>query len=217
MERAPDFRRIALNCSRQWGKSTVAAVLAVFRLITQPGAMVLVVGPSQRQSGETVQKVRKFLAVLGLKKLRGDGTLPNGSRIVALPAMEATIRCFSAVSMLIIDEASRVPDEVWQALLPSLAVSNGDLVVLSTPKGRRGRFYREMTAPENEGVWLRHTGPVTECGRVPEEFLAEERRQGGVYFEEEYLCQFVETGKHLFDEALVDKMVNRKEQPWRVI
>jgi hypothetical protein len=222
LERALDFHRIGLNCSRQWGRSTVAAVLAVYQMVTQEGVTVLVVGPSQRQAGETVEKARKFLRRMGLKRLPGDGVndisavLPNGSRIVALPAKEATIRGFSAVSMLIIDEAARVPDEIFQALLPSLAVSGGDLVMMSTPRGKRGRFFREMTAAENERTWLRHTGPVTECERIPKEFLEQERMEGDTYFLTEYMCEFVETGKYLLDEALVRGMVNKNEEPWRL-
>ena len=41
--------------------------------------------------------------------------LPNGSRIVGLPGTEATVRGFSAVSLLLIDEASRVVDEMYQS------------------------------------------------------------------------------------------------------
>ena len=224
LERALHFHRIGLNCSRQWGKSTVAAVLAAYRLITEAGVTVLVVGPSQRQAGETVTKVKMFLRAFGLKKkLPGDGVndvsavLPNGSRIVALPAKEATIRGFSAVSMLIIDEAARVPDEIFQALMPSLAVSGGDFIMMSTPNGRRGRFFREMTAVENEGTWLRHTGPVTECKRIPAEFIEAEKAQGDTYYLPEFMCVFVETGKYCFDEPLVQSMVDNKEVAWRVL
>jgi hypothetical protein len=71
LDRAPDFRQVALNCSRQWGKSTVAAVWAVHRLFIVPRSTVLVVGPSGRQSGETLRKVAAFLGVLRLKT-RGD-------------------------------------------------------------------------------------------------------------------------------------------------
>ena len=186
LREALNFRRIGLNCSRQWGKSTVVAVLAVFRLVMEAGTMVLVVGPVMRQAGETVTKVRKFLRVLGLKTRRDPAhpdalVLPNGSRIIALPAVEATVRGYSAVSMLIIEEAARVPDEVCLALMPSLAVSGGDLVLISTPRGKRGLFFREMTCGERPG-WLRVTGPVTECKRIPAEFLEQERARGEEYF-----------------------------------
>ena len=215
---AVGHRRIALNCNRQWGKSTVAAILAVHRLVTHPGVTVLIVAPSGRQSGETLRKVAGFLGILGIGTV-GDGVnraaivLPNGSRIVSLPAVDATVRGFSAVSMLIVDEASRVPDAVYLALRPALAVSGGDIVLVSTPNGRRGFFYREMSGMEKrtgEG-WLRHTGPVAECGaRVPAEFIEEERARGESYFRQEYLCEFIETGRYLFDEELVHSIVKRE-------
>ncbi|HEY3743359.1 MAG TPA: terminase family protein, partial [Bryobacteraceae bacterium] len=188
LERAPSHRRIALNCNRQWGKSTTAAILAVHRLYTHPGATILIIAPAGRQSGETLRKVASFLSVLNVRTRR-DGVnpsslvLPNGSRIVSLPAVDATTRGFSAISMLIIDEASRVPDRVYLALRPALAVSRGDLILISSPNGRRGFFYREMSGMQDSAAssppaepWLRHTGPVTEClHRIPAEFLKEEQ------------------------------------------
>ena len=198
----------------------MVAVLAVYRLLMEPGSTVLVVGPVARQSGETVQKVRAFLKKLGMRTT-GDksnpdaAVLPNGSRIIALPAVEATVRGYSAVAMLIVEEAARVPDEVCRALLPSLAVSNGDLILLSTPNGKRGFFFREMTEPRVG--WLRHTGPVTECKRIPNEFLEQERARGEEYFQQEYLCVFLDTGKYLFNESDVNRMENPKEAAWRII
>ena len=218
LNRVVGFRQVALNCSRQWGKSTVAAVWAVHRLVFVPGATVLVVGPSGRQSGETLRKVVGFLGILGLKT-KGDGVnrmskvIENGSRVVALPANEATVRGFSAVSMLVVDEASRVEDEIYDALLPCLAVANGDVVLLSTPQGKRGEFYRVMTEGER---WLRHTGPVTECERVSEAFLERERRRGEGYYRQEYLCEFVESGTYLIEEIVVRKAVKGGEGVWRV-
>jgi hypothetical protein len=48
-------KRVLLNCTRQWGKSTVAAVRAVHRAWYSPGSMVLVVSPGLRQSGDRRQ------------------------------------------------------------------------------------------------------------------------------------------------------------------
>ena len=205
--------RIALNCNRQWGKSTIAAILAVHRAFTHAGTTVLIVARAGRQSGETLLKVAHFLSNLGIRPRR-DGVnalslvLPNGSRIVSLPHVEATTLGFSAVSMLIVDEASRVSDEVYAALRPTLAVSRGDLILVSTPNGRRGFFYREMTG--GTGDWFRHTGPATTCPRIPPDFLEEEKARGENAYRQNYLCEFVETGKYLFDEALLHQMV--KEQ-----
>jgi hypothetical protein len=220
LERAPQFRQIGLNCSRQWGKSTVGAILALWRTLMFPGSTVLIIGPSGRQSGETLNKVRQLLAPLHLRT-RTDGVnrksilMPNGSRVIGLPAREDTVRGFSSVSMLIIDEASRVPDEVYLALRPSLAVSHGDILLLSTPRGRRGFFYREMTEADAKQQWLRHTGKVTECERIPEDFLEKERSRGEAYYKQEYLCEFVESGRYLFDEAMVNGMETPGLEAWR--
>lgn len=204
-------RRGMLNCSRQWGKSTITAAKAVHHAYTIPASLVLVVSPSARQSGEFVRKAAGFLRRIGIRR-RGDGDnatsllLPNGSRIVGLPGEEGTIRGFSAVGLLLIDEASRVPDEMYHAVRPMLAVGGGSLWLMSTPFGKRGFFYREW-ASGGEG-WLRVTAKATECARIRGEFLSEERRaMGERTFRQEYLCEFLDTESSLFDEELVRSAV----------
>ncbi len=180
-----------LNCSRQWGKSTVAAAKAVHRVWTRPGALVLCCSPTVRQSAALLRTAAGMLRKLGIRQ-RGDGdnphslALPNGSRIVALPGTEATVRGFSAVSLLLIDEASRVKDSLYEALRPMLMVSDGDLWMMSTPLGKRGFFYEAWARGGPE--WHRFEGPVTENRRVRREKLEREReRMGSAYFGQEYL------------------------------
>ena len=43
-------KRLLLNCHRQSGKSTTAAMIAVHRAIYDPGCLILLVSPSLRQS-----------------------------------------------------------------------------------------------------------------------------------------------------------------------
>ncbi|MGP8205931.1 MAG: terminase large subunit domain-containing protein, partial [Acidimicrobiales bacterium] len=127
-------------------------------------------------SAELVWKARDFAMKAGVK-LRGDGSnrislqFPNGSRIIGIPGREATLRGYSAVSLLIIDEASRVEDAVYKALRPMLAVGDGDLWLLSTPFGKRGFFYENWTAGGEE--WVRVQVAATECARISKDFLAE--------------------------------------------
>src|SRR5215510_2113996 len=113
--------RVLLNCTRQWGKSTVTAAKAVHQAMTVEGSLTLAVSPSARQSGEFLRKAEEFVRRLKIKP-RGDGDndisvmLPNRSRIVGLPGREATVRGFSAVNLLLVDEASRVSDELYLSL-----------------------------------------------------------------------------------------------------
>ncbi|HZU27021.1 MAG TPA: terminase family protein [Bryobacteraceae bacterium] len=208
-------KRGILNCTRQWGKSTVAAAKAVHRAYTENGSLVLVASPCERQSGEFLNKVEEFVRRLGMRT-RGDGSnrlsllMPNGSRIVGLPGTEATVRGFSAVSMLLIDEASRVPDTMYKALRPMLAVNNGDLWLMSTPWGQRGFFWQEWTHGGER--WHRVSVPATECARISAEFLAEEEAAlGSRWYEQEYLCKFVETGSGWFSQELVLQSLDEVE------
>ena len=163
-----------LNCTRQWGKSTVGSIMAVHRAMTRPGSLVVVASPSDRQSAEFVRKCGEVLGELGVK-VRGDGhnsisiLLPNKSRIIGLPGVDGTVRGFSAVSLMIIDEASRVRPEIYKALRPMLAVGGGDLWVLSTPAGRQG-FFHSIWAHGGE-EWLKVEAPATLCPRIKASFL----------------------------------------------
>jgi hypothetical protein len=212
-------KRGILNCSRQWGKSTVTAAMAVHRAWSEAGSLVLVASPSERQSGEFVRKAAEFVRRLAIRP-RGDGdntmslVFPNGSRIVGLPGTEGTVRGFSAVSLLLIDEASRVPDAMYKALRPMLAVRSGDLWLMSTPCGQRGFFYESwMHGGER---WKKISARATECSRIPAEFLEEERDvMGSKWFEQEYMCTFVDNESGWFGRDLVDgAMVESRAVDW---
>jgi hypothetical protein len=194
-------KRGILNCTRQWGKSTVAGIKAVHRAFSAAENLVIVASPTERQSAEFLRKASEFISRLGIRT-RGDGKnsasllLPNGSRIIGLPGKEGTIRGFSAVSLLVIDEAARVPDAVYKALRPMLAVTDGDLWMLSTPAGKSGFFYENW---DQGGEWERTAVPATECPRISAKFLEEERKQmGDAWFRQEYLCEFVDNGQNMF-------------------
>ena len=79
--------------------------------------------PSARQSGEFVRKAAGSARLLGIR-VKGDGgnkislEFPNQSRIVGLPGNEPTVRGFSAVSLLLVDEASRVSDDLYKTIRP---------------------------------------------------------------------------------------------------
>jgi len=213
-------KRGLLNCSRQWGKSTITAAKAVHQAQRTAGCLTLVVSPSARQSGEFLRKATEFARRLGIRP-KGDGDneisleLPNRSRIVGLPGTEATIRGFSAVSLLLVDEAARVSDELYLAIRPMLAVSDGTLWLMSTPFGKRGFFYEawEHGGPE----WERFRAPATECPRIGRRFLEEERNTlGERWFRQEYLCDFEDSVSGVFDRDLVHRAITDKVKPLRV-
>jgi phage FluMu gp28-like protein len=180
--------------------------------------MICLLAEALRQSQELFAKIAGFyrdlgrpVSPLGERKLSLE--LENGSRIVTLPGSERTIRGFSGVDLLLLDEAARVADDLYFATRPMLAVSGGALMMLSTPFGKRGVFYQEWTSGHS---WGKYEVPVTQCPRISEEFLEEERRAlGDWWFRQEYLCSFEETPDALFTHELIENMVTEDVEPLR--
>ena len=199
--------RVLLNCCRQSGKSTMAAILALHQALSFPSNLVLLLAPALRQSQELFGKVAGFYRDLGRPvpaeaEQRLGLELANGSRIAALPGSERTVRGFSGVDLLIVDEAARVDDALVHSIRPMLAVSGGSLMMLSTPYGRRGVFFEEWTGGE---AWERYEVPASECPRIPPAFLETERRSMlEWWFAQEYGCEFRETEDQLFTHEMIE-------------
>jgi len=209
--------RLLLNCSRQSGKSTVAALLAAHRALYYPDSLILIVSPTLRQSTELFRKVSDFMDRLTLKPniiedSRLTLELENRSRIVSLPGNEATVRGFSGATLIIEDEASRVDDLLYKAMRPMLAVSGGKLILMSTPYGRRGHFYEEWA--DGGSNWERIEVKATDCARITKSFLEEERVvQGERWFRQEYLCEFMDANDQVFSYDLVMRAVTSDVKP----
>ena len=182
----------------------------------QPGSLILLLSPSLRQSQELFKKVQDAYRALGNPTpLQAESALryemDNGSRIIALPGTEPTVRGYSGVDLLVIDEASRVQDELYYSVRPMLAVSGGRLIALSTPFGKRGFFYQAWTEGED---WERIKITAHECPRISRAFLDEEQRTlPPLWFASEYLCEFVDTVDQVFAYEDVMRAVTTTVEP----
>lgn len=208
--------RTLLNCSRQSGKSTISAILALHKALYFPGSLVLVLAPALRQSQELFSKLSEFYSALG-EPMRKFGErrlsleLTNDSRVVTLPGSERTIRGYSGASLLLVDEAARVDDALYYSIRPMLAVSGGAMIMASTPYGKRGVFFEEW----NEGVgWERYEIPAEKVPRITPEFLAEERQAlPRRVYAQEYCCEFVETDDQVFSYEDVEAAIAPEVTP----
>jgi cytochrome c-type biogenesis protein CcmE len=203
---ASDHPRKILCCGRQTGKSTVAAILALHRALTQPGSVVLVVAPGERQAKLLFSKAASLYRQAGYplpahSERRTGLELSNGSVIEALPAVERTTRGYS-VDLLVVDEAAAVPDMDYHGILPALIATQGQQVLLSTPRGKRGFFHEIWHRSSSVGVdadWQRVMVRSDEVGRIREEDLEVFRQtMPEAFFEQEFLCRFLDTEGGLF-------------------
>ena len=205
-----------LNCSRQAGKSTITAIIALHTALYQPGSLTLLGSPSLRQSGELFGKVTDFLGCLDtppelVEDNKTSFQLINGSRVVSLPGTGDTVRGYSAPALVVEDEAAYVEDSFYTAIRPMLATSGGRLILMSTPHGQRGHFHKAWTSG---GDWRRVEVPATECPRISEEYLERERREYGEdYVRQEYLCQFLDVHDAVFRQRDIDRMLDESVEP----
>ncbi len=210
-------KRDLLNCSRQAGKSTTAAVLGLHEALYKPGSLTILVSPSQRQSSELFRKVIELREKLPSQggRLKEDNklsmTVKGGGRVLSLPGSEATIRGFSGATLIVEDEASRVGDALYFSIRPMLAVKGGRLILMSTPFGKRGHFWREWS----EGTtWQRVEVPATAVPRISAEFLEEERASlGDWWYRQEYGCEFMEFTDAVFSHDDVMAALDTDAKP----
>jgi hypothetical protein len=209
--------RLLLCCSRQSGKSLTTALLAVWTALYRPDSLILMLSPSQRQSGLLFKTCLSAYRTLGrpvpaLEETATGLTLANGSRIASLPGREGTVRGFSGVRLLIIDEAAWVEDDLYASVRPMLAASGGRLVALSTPHGTRGWFYQ---AWRSESDWERYEVPAALCPRIAPEFLEEERRElGEWWYAQEYECKFIDAESQAFRSESVERAFRERVEAW---
>jgi hypothetical protein len=136
----------------------------------------------------------------------------GGSRIVALPGKEGTIRSYSKVRLLVLDEAARIADELYHSVTPMLAVSRGRLIAISSAWAKRGWFFEHSEQGALGRGWLRVKKTSLECPRLTPEFLAAEREDiGPRWFAMEYLAEFSDPVEALFTEAEVRRAVRTPE------
>jgi len=202
--------------ARDLARALDPALIALATAIRQAGALVLLFSPSQRQSGELFRTVMRHLrSLVDAPGITAESALrlelANGSRIVALPGDEKTIRGFAGATLIVLDEAARVEDDLIAAVRPMLATSGGRLIMLSTPFGKRGAFYEAWTGDPS---WHRVRVPADQCPRISKQFLEEELRElGAQRFSEEYGLEFLEPDEAVFPTAIIDAAFTNEVLP----
>jgi hypothetical protein len=168
-------------------------MLALAEAMSVGGTPVLLVSPSHRQSRELFRILTEFHRRLGRPPVTGQNdeelVLANASRVVCLPCRGETIRGYSGAKLLVLDDAARVPDDVYGAVRPMLAVPAGRMICQSTPYGKRGFFWDAWAHGGDD--WARIEVPASQIPRIAPSFLEAERRgMGESSFRQKYGCSF---------------------------
>lgn len=189
--RAPLGASILALTARQVGKTTTAAWAIAHAMLYTPGSLSVIGCPAQRQSAEAVRRVREVLIKVNAK-LKSDNVygleLENGSRVLALPSSDDSIRGLTVDGWIIADEAARLDDDLITALRPMRARRPlARFAMLSTAWSRSDPFWRAWASDDPSLIRLQATADTDNTLFAPG-FLEQERRAMGEHdFQREYL------------------------------
>ena len=213
---------ICLVSGRQVGKSTVIAIKAGEYAINNPKKTIMIISAVERQAlllfektlAHIHQNYKKQIKTGKDKPTKHTLRLKNGSVIHCLPTGISGygIRGYT-IDQLYADEAHYIFEEVWAAVTPMLATTGGDIILLSTPKGNEGYFYR-MSKDKN---FTQFRISSEECERVPKDFLEDEKgRMSKLQYQQEYLGQFVGRLMQFFPNEVIRKcmILSRSDMPF---
>jgi hypothetical protein len=204
---------ITIRSGRQVGKSEVISAKAAQFAKKHAGTTTLIIAASQRQSSLLFEKTRAQIEADKEIEFAEEPTLTkmilkNGSKIYCLPAGRTGyfIRGFT-IDLLIADEAAYIPEEVWKAVIPMIAVSRqmrglGWIILLSTPFGKGGYYYLSFTDVDFKQFHISSEN----CPRIPKDFLIKEKsRMSKQDYMQEYCGEFVDDYRQYFPTELIKK------------
>ncbi|MGA9125517.1 MAG: terminase family protein [Pseudolabrys sp.] len=194
--------------ARQVGKTTSAAWAIAHYMLFTPGSLSVIACPAQRQSAEAVRRVREVLIKVGVE-LESDNVfaleLKNGSRVLALPSSDDSIRGLTVDGWIIADEAARLREDLIAALRPMRARRpQARFAMLSTAWSRTDPFWTAWAGDEQSWIRLKATADAIET--FSRKFLEQERiALGEDGFKREYLG--IPSGGHVspFNWAMYDR------------
>ena len=201
-----DFQAHRLNIvlkSRQLGLSTLCAAYAAWLAIFYKDKNILVIATKLPTAMNFIKKVRVILQNLPtwlllpkFEPTKQAISFSNGSQVVAIPTSDDAGRS-EALSLLIVDEAAFIRDfeEIWTGLAPTFS-TGGNAIILSTPNGVGGQYYRLWTQAEHGQndfhpiriPWDLH--PEHDQAWFDKETRSLSRRKVA----QEYLCDFISSG-----------------------
>jgi len=223
---------ILLCTGRQVGKTTIFAIKAAERMVSQPKCRIIVASLTEDQAHLIIVMILTHLERFHKKKIakkrkaptKSSITLTNGSKVLARPVGNTgdAIRGFTG-DVLIPDEASRMPETMWTASKPTLLTTAGEIWMCSTPYGKQGYFY-ECFKNKNNRFKVFHVSSeeVIKNRRISEswtkeqreaalEFLDDEKKDmSQLEYAQEYLGKFIDDLRQLFSDEIIFKICKAK-------
>ncbi len=204
------------NMSRQIGKSFSVALEVVDDAL-DTGENWVLLSAGARQSKELMLKVKQHCEAYSLAASSIESedytvddtkytlltiTLPNGARIMGLPANPDTARGFTA--NVVLDEFAFHKDShaIWKALFPTIA-RGFKIRIVSTPQGKGNKFYSLFTS---DNKWSKHLVDIYQAVKDGVPHNIDELKEGiddDEAWQQEFLCKFIDEASTLLSYELI--------------
>ena len=209
---------ICLRSGRQVGKSTIIGLKTAKYALENQSKLIMVISKTERQAGLLFAKILLNIHQIdriAIKKGKDRPTkhiinLKNGSVIHCLPAGDTGFGIMGfTIDLLIADEAAFIPEEVWNSVIPALAITRGNIWLLSTPFLKQGYYYECFSDPSFTAF---HTSSE-DCPRKDEVFLAHKKETlTKAQYAQMYLGEFRDEFTRQYPEEFIIKCCKLKRR-----
>ena len=203
--------KMVLRSGRQVGKYTVIGLKSAKYALENKNKLIMVISKTERQAGLLFTKILWNIHELAKKEIKKGKDRPtkhkislkNGSVIHCLPAGDTGYGIMGfTIDLLIADEAAFIPEEVWNSIIPALAITRGKIWLLSTPFIKEGYYYDCFQDPSFTAF---HTSSE-DCPRRDDKFLAHKKATiTKAQYAQMYLGQFVDELRQFFTDEIIRK------------
>jgi phage FluMu gp28-like protein len=205
-------------CPRQWGKSVLLYNFMLFYGINNKNWYCVWATLTHQHAQDALRKIYDAIKDTGLveeyNKTERRLKLINGS-VLYFTGLEKYENFRSkSTHLLIIDEAAFASEGAFNVLLPSLATTGRKVIMVSTPRGQHGEFYKyHQLGLTDHKMYSSHRGLLIENPFRNRELIEAERLSKPEYiFRQEYLGEFLTSEFTLFKN--LDKV--NKIHSWQV-
>lgn len=209
---------IVMRSGRQVGKSAIIGVKVGEYAINNSQKTIMIISKTERQARLLFQKIiayvqykKESMIKRGLDRPTNyELKLTNGTIVYCLPAGDNGYGIMGyTVDLLVADEAAFIPEEVWNSILPTLAVTKGNVILLSTPFIKEGYYYNCF---EDKNFTKFHQSSE-DCPRKDEEFLKRMRKDlTEAQYAQMYLGEFLENAMAFFPEDMIMEICTGKSE-----
>ena len=171
---------IVLRSGRQVGKSAIISIKVSEYALNHKNKQIMVIAKVERQAQLLFQKILQYIHYKDKKSIKGRPTkhkldLKNGSTIQSLPAGDTGYGIMGfTIDLLVADEAAFIPEDVWNSVIPTLSITHGKIILLSTPFLKEGYYYKCFNDPS----FTSFHKSSEDCPRRDEKFLEYQKEIG---------------------------------------